>query len=94
MKGLILALLSIATVSCGPIAITAPVETVPPAAPLTAVVVTQCDHVVGVFFTFPDGRLVVIDRAHHDGVDMDKLKELVDSAGKSLVIGVTCGLST
>jgi hypothetical protein len=58
------------------------------AAPLTAVVITQCNQLVAAYVTMPDGRLIRFDKA--SGVPFSQAVEIVSSAAKTERIEVAC----
>jgi hypothetical protein len=56
--------------------------------PLTSVVVTQCNLVVAVYMTMPDGRLLRYDNSA--GVKADKLLDMAYTATRSERVEVSC----
>jgi hypothetical protein len=56
--------------------------------PLTSVVVTQCNLVVAVYMTMPDGRLVRFDR--DADIPADQLVSMAYTAGHSERVEVSC----
>src|SRR5579884_3438252 len=56
--------------------------------PLTAVVVTQCNLIVAVYMTMPDGRLLRFD--HTTSLPAEKLMTLAYSATRSERVEVSC----
>lgn len=56
--------------------------------PLTSVVVTQCNLVVAVYMTMPDGRLVRFDQ--NADVPADKLVNMAYTAERSERVEVSC----
>ena len=56
--------------------------------PLTSVVVTQCNLVVAVYMTMPDGRLVRFDR--DADIPADQLVSMAYTAGRSERVEVAC----
>lgn len=56
--------------------------------PLTSVLVTQCNLVVAVYMTMPDGRLLRFDKK--DGLKIDELMTLAYSAVRSERVEVSC----
>ena len=56
--------------------------------PLTAVVVTQCNLVVAVYMTFPDGRLMRFDQSDH--LPYDVLMSMAYAATRSERVEVSC----
>jgi hypothetical protein len=56
--------------------------------PLTAVVVTQCNLIVAVYMTMPDGRLLRFD--HSNSVPSDELLTMAYSATRSERVEVSC----
>ena len=56
--------------------------------PLTSVVVTQCNLVVAVYMTMPDGRLVRFDR--NADIPADKLVNMAYTAERSERVEVSC----
>jgi hypothetical protein len=68
-----------------------PVETNAPDVeghPLTSVVVTQCNLIVAVYMTMPDGRLLRFDRSA--SVPPDELMSMAYSATRSERVEVSC----
>jgi len=56
--------------------------------PLTSVVVTQCNLIVAVYMTMPDGRLLRFDSKAE--VDADALVSMAYTAGRSERVEVSC----
>jgi hypothetical protein len=56
--------------------------------PLTSVVVTQCNLIVAVYMTMPDGRLLRFD--HSAQVPSDELMSMAYSATRSERVEVSC----
>jgi len=56
--------------------------------PLTSVVVTQCNLIVAVYMTMPDGRLLRFDQSA--GVPSEQLMTLAYSASHSERVEVSC----
>nr|WP_298728450.1 hypothetical protein [uncultured Steroidobacter sp.] len=56
--------------------------------PLTSVVVTQCNLVVAVYMTMPDGRLLRFDS--HAQIDANALVSMAYSATRSERVEVSC----
>jgi hypothetical protein len=56
--------------------------------PLTAVVVTQCNLVVAVYVTMPDGRLLRFDKSAE--VPVDQLLTMAYTATRSERVEVSC----
>jgi hypothetical protein len=56
--------------------------------PLTSVVVTQCNLIVAVYMTMPDGRLLRFDKSTN--VPSDQLINMAYSATRSERIEVSC----
>ena len=56
--------------------------------PLTSVVVTQCNLIVAVYMTMPDGRLLRFDKSA--AVPSDKLISMAYSAPRSERVEVSC----
>lgn len=56
--------------------------------PLTAVVVTQCNLLVAVYLTMPDGRLLRYD--HTASVPADRLVQMAYTATRSERVEVSC----
>jgi hypothetical protein len=56
--------------------------------PLTSVVVTQCNLVVAVYMTMPDGRLLRFDRSAN--VAAEDLVSIAYTAGRSERVEVSC----
>jgi hypothetical protein len=56
--------------------------------PLTSVVVTQCNLVVAVYMTMPDGRLVRFD--HSADIPADELVTIAYTASRSERVEVSC----
>jgi hypothetical protein len=56
--------------------------------PLTSVVVTQCNLIVAVYMTMPDGRLLRFD--HSASVPYDQLLTMAYSATRSERVEVSC----
>jgi hypothetical protein len=48
-----------------------PAQVIPVDPPLTAVMVVQCDHIIGMFATLKDGRLLLFNMKSH--VDYDQV---------------------
>lgn len=68
-----------------------PVETQaphPPGHPLTSVVVTQCNLIVAVYLTMPDGRLLRYD--HSASISVDQLLSMAYTATRSERVEVSC----
>lgn len=68
-----------------------PIEKKAPAAeghPLTSVVVTQCNLIVAVYLTMPDGRLQRFDRTA--GISAEQLLEMAYTATRSERVEVSC----
>jgi hypothetical protein len=68
-----------------------PVETQaphPPGHPLTSVVVTQCNLIVAVYLTMPDGRLLRYD--HSASISVDQLLGMAYTASRSERVEVSC----
>jgi hypothetical protein len=68
-----------------------PVEKDAPAVkdhPLTSVVVTQCNLIVAVYLTMPDGRLLRFD--HSSQVPADQLMQMAYTATRSERVEVSC----
>jgi len=68
-----------------------PVEKDAPAVqghPLTSIVVTQCNLIVAVYLTMPDGRLLRYD--HSASVPVDQLLEMAYTATRSERVEVSC----
>jgi hypothetical protein len=65
-------------------------ENAPPANghPLTSVVVTQCNLIVAVYVTMPDGRLQRFDKS--SGVSAEQLLEMAYTAVRSERLEVEC----
>jgi len=56
--------------------------------PLTSVVVTQCNLIVAVYMTMPDGRLLRFDKSA--GVPSEQLMNMAYSATRSERVEVSC----
>ncbi|MBS0417625.1 MAG: hypothetical protein JSR66_07920 [Proteobacteria bacterium] len=56
--------------------------------PLTSVVVTQCNLIVAVYMTMPDGRLLRFDKSA--GVPSEQLMSMAYSAPRSERVEVSC----
>jgi len=56
--------------------------------PLTSVVVTQCNLIVAVYMTMPDGRLMRFDKS--DDIPADKLLSIAYTATRSERVEVSC----
>lgn len=56
--------------------------------PLTSVVVTQCNLIVAVYVTMPDGKLLRFDKS--DDVPADKMLGMAYSAARSERVEVAC----
>jgi hypothetical protein len=56
--------------------------------PLTSVVITQCNLIVAVYVTMPDGRLLRFDKS--DDVPADKMMSMAYTASRSERIEVAC----
>jgi hypothetical protein len=56
--------------------------------PLTSVVVTQCNLIVAVYMTMPDGRLVRFD--HNADIPADQLVNMAYTAVRSERVEVSC----
>jgi hypothetical protein len=56
--------------------------------PLTSVVVTQCNLIVAVYMTMPDGRLLRFDKSAE--VPSDQLMNMAYSATRSERVEVSC----
>ena len=56
--------------------------------PLTAVVVTQCNLIVAVYMTMPDGKLVRFDKSAQ--INSDALMQMAYSATRSERVEVSC----
>jgi hypothetical protein len=56
--------------------------------PLTSVVVTQCDLIVAVYMTMPDGRLLRFD--HTAAVPAEQLMQMAYAATRSERVEVSC----
>jgi hypothetical protein len=56
--------------------------------PLTSVVITQCNLIVAVYVTMPDGKLLRFDKS--DDVPADKMLGLAYSATRSERVEVAC----
>jgi len=56
--------------------------------PLTAVVITQCNLIVAVYLTMPDGKLLRYDKAAD--VPADKMLSMAYSATRSERVEVAC----
>lgn len=59
-----------------------------PGHPLTAVVVTQCNLIVAVYLTMPDGRLLRFDKSAD--VPADQLLSMAYTAARSERVEVSC----
>jgi hypothetical protein len=74
-----------------PVAHEVPLETNAPfieGHPLTSVVVTQCNLIVAVYMTMPDGRLLRFDKSA--GVPPEQLMTMAYSAPRSERVEVSC----
>jgi hypothetical protein len=56
--------------------------------PLTSVVITQCNLIVAVYVTMPDGKLLRFDKS--DDVPADKMLGMAYSAARSERVEVAC----
>jgi hypothetical protein len=56
--------------------------------PLTAVVVTQCNLIVAIYLTMPDGKLLRFDKSNN--IDADKMITMAYSATRSERVEVAC----
>ena len=56
--------------------------------PLTSVVITQCNLIVAVYMTMPDGKLLRFDKSNN--VDADKMISMAYSATRSERVEVAC----
>jgi hypothetical protein len=56
--------------------------------PLTSVVVTQCNLIVAVYLTMPDGRLLRYD--HSASISVDQLLGMAYTATRSERVEVSC----
>lgn len=56
--------------------------------PITSVVVTQCNLIVAVYMTMPDGRLLRFDHTAH--IPPDQLMDMAYSATRSERVEVSC----
>ena len=56
--------------------------------PLTSVVVTQCNLIVAVYLTMPDGKLLRFDKSNN--IDADKMITMAYSATRSERVEVAC----
>jgi len=56
--------------------------------PLTSVVVTQCNLIVAVYMTMPDGKLLRFDKSAN--VPADQLLEMAYTATRSERVEVSC----
>ena len=56
--------------------------------PLTSVVITQCNLIVAVYMTMPDGKLLRFDKS--SSVDADKMITMAYSATRSERVEVAC----
>jgi hypothetical protein len=56
--------------------------------PLTSVVITQCNLIVAVYMTMPDGKLLRFDKS--SSVPSDKLMTMAYSATRSERVEVAC----
>ncbi len=59
-----------------------------PGHPLTAVVVTQCNLIVAVYMTMPDGRLLRFDKSA--SIPSEQLMNMAYSATRSERVEVSC----
>jgi hypothetical protein len=59
-----------------------------PGHPLTSVVVTQCNLIVAVYMTMPDGRLLRYD--HSASISVDQLLDMAYTASRSERVEVSC----
>lgn len=59
--------------------------------PLTSVVVTQCNLIVAVYVTMPDGRLLRFD--HSSNVPAEQLMQMAYTATRSERVEVSCNHS-
>ena len=88
---LICALLAAAMSTCIAVAAEVPVEHNAPKIdghPLTSVVVTQCNLIVAVYMTMPDGRLLRFDKSAE--IPYDQLLTMAYSATRSERMEVSC----
>lgn len=88
---LILCAIAIAVIAPRAYATEVPVEKDAPTVeghPLTSVVVTQCNLIVAVYMTMPDGRLLRFDKAA--AVPSDQLMTMAYSATRSERVEVSC----
>ncbi|MEJ0036745.1 MAG: hypothetical protein WDO68_11755 [Gammaproteobacteria bacterium] len=56
--------------------------------PLTSVVITQCNLIVAVYLTMPDGKLLRYDKS--TGVEADKMISMAYTATRSERVEVAC----
>ena len=56
--------------------------------PLTSVVITQCNLIVAVYLTMPDGKLLRFDKS--TGVEADRMISMAYSAARSERVEVAC----
>ena len=56
--------------------------------PLTSVVITQCNLIVAVYMTMPDGKLLRFDKS--SSIDADKMITMAYSATRSERVEVAC----
>lgn len=56
--------------------------------PLTSIVITQCNNIVVVYMTMPDGRLLRFDQS--DGLPYGELMDAAYSAVRSERVEVSC----
>ncbi|MDP8983582.1 MAG: hypothetical protein M3N97_00805 [Pseudomonadota bacterium] len=59
-----------------------------PGHPLTSIVVTQCNLIVAVYMTMPDGRLLRYD--HTASITVDQLLDMAYTASRSERVEVSC----
>jgi hypothetical protein len=59
-----------------------------PGHPLTSVIVTQCNLIVAVYMTMPDGRLLRFDKA--TAIPSEQLMNMAQSASRSERVEVSC----
>ena len=87
----LLCLLGGVCLAAEPVHVEVPIEkSAPPVAghPLTSVVVTQCNLIVAVYLTMPDGRLERFD--HSAGIPADDLLAMAYTAIRSERVEVSC----
>ncbi len=58
--------------------------------PLTSVVVTQCNLIVAVYMTMPDGRLLRFDQSNSAQMPADQLLTMAYTAARSERVEVSC----